>query len=228
MFSLHPNFSYQIEIVGEEKQPVLIVDNFLAQAELLVDFCCVNSSFTAADAFYPGLRMHAPQEYLIAISDYLRPIIVNTFGDEGAISRLFSSYSLITTPPGKLKPEQAVPHFDSDQMTDLASVYYLCDSHFGGTSLYRHRETGFEFVDTGRRQMYMDTLLKSLHKGLIKREYMNGSNQLFEQIYSVPARFNRFIMYRCTSLHAGNISKDFQFIADPRSGRLTLNTFFGR
>ncbi|RYY04550.1 MAG: hypothetical protein EOO53_01690 [Gammaproteobacteria bacterium] len=228
MFNLHPNFSYQIHIVGEEKQPVLIVDNFLAQPQLLVDFCCENSSFSAVDTFYPGFRMQAPEEYLIAISEYLRPIIFNTFGDEGAISRLFSLFSLITTPPGKLKPEQAVPHFDSDQMTDLASVYYLCDSRFGGTSLYRHKETGFEFVDTERRTIYMDTLLKSLHQGKIKREYMNGSNELFEQIYSVPSAFNRLVMYRSTSLHSGNISKDFQFNADPKLGRLTLNTFLTR
>jgi hypothetical protein len=224
---LHPEFSYSIHIVGDEKQPVLIIDNFLAQPELLVDFCCDNASFNAADAFYPGLRMLAPREYLMAISEHLRPLIEDTFGvADGAISRLFSSYSLVTTPPDKLKPEQAVPHFDSDKMTELASVYFLCDSQFGGTSLYRHRETGYEFVNAERRSHYMDALLKSLHQGQIKREYMNGSNALFEQIFSVPAMFNRFIMYRGTSLHSGNISKDFQFIADPRKGRLTLNTFF--
>lgn len=227
MFNLHPNFSYRIDIVGEEKQPVLIVDNFLAEPHLLVDFCCENSSFNAGDAFYPGLRMLAPREYLIAISEYLRPIISETFGiEDGAISRLFSSYSLVTTPPEKLKPEQAVPHFDSDKMTELASVYYLCDSRFGGTSLYRHRETGFEFVNAERRETYMEALLQSLRQGQITREYMNGSNALFEQIYSVPAMFNRFIMYRGTSLHSGNISRDFQFTDDPRVGRLTLNTFF--
>lgn len=227
MFSLHPNFSWRIDIVGEEQQPVLIVDNFLAQPDLLVDYCCENSSFNSADAFYPGLRMLAPREYLMAISEHLRPIITHAFGiEDGAISRLFSSYSLVTTPPEKLKPEQAVPHFDSDKMTELASVYYLCDSRFGGTSLYRHRATGFEFVNGERRTQYMDALLQSLREGKIKREYMNGSNELFEQIYSVPATFNRFIMYRGTSLHSGNISKDFQFTANPRLGRLTLNTFF--
>jgi hypothetical protein len=55
----------------------------------------------------------------MAISDQSKAIILNTFSDEGAISRLFSSYSLITTPPEKLKPEHAVPHFDSDQMAEL-------------------------------------------------------------------------------------------------------------
>jgi hypothetical protein len=73
----------------------------------------------------------------------------------------------------------------------------------------------------------MGTLLQSLRQWRIKREYINGSNELFEQIYSVPAMFNRFIMYRCTSLHSANISKDFQFTANPKFGRLTLNTFLG-
>lgn len=216
-----------MDLVGEEQQPVLVVDNFLTQPELLIDYCCENPSFNAADAFYPGVRMLAPREYLIAISEYLRPIIAEVFGvEDGAISRLFSSYSMVTTPPEKLRPEQAVPHFDSDSMTELASVYYLCDSRFGGTSIYRHRETGFEFVNAERRAQYMEALLAALHKGQISRQYMNGSNNLFEQIYSVPAQFNRFIMYRGTSLHSGNISKDFQFTNNPRTGRLTLNTFF--
>lgn len=91
MFNLHRKFSYKIEVVGEEKQPVLIVDNFLDQPELLINFCCENSSFSAVDAFYLGLRMQAPQEYLMAISDHLKLIILNASGDEGAISRLFSS-----------------------------------------------------------------------------------------------------------------------------------------
>lgn len=227
MFNLHPDFSWRVDLVGEEKQPVLVVDNFLAQPEVLIDYCCENASFNAADAFYPGLRMLAPREYLIAISDFLRPIITEVFDvEDGAISKLFSSYSLVTTQPNKLRPEQAVPHFDSDKMTELASVYFLCDSHFGGTSIYRHRETGFEYVNAERRGKYMEALLAALHKGQIKRQYMNGSDELFEQIYSVPAQFNRFIMYRGTSLHSGNIGKDFQFINNPRQGRLTLNTFF--
>lgn len=213
-------------MVGAERQPVLIIDNFLDRPDLLVDFCCHHMAFNTADAFYPGVRMLAPQEYLTAFLTFLKPIILQSFEiEEESISKMFSAYSMVTTPPSMLKPEQTIPHFDSDKMSDVASVYFLCDSRFDGTSLYRHGNTGFEYIDESRRQKYMGSVLDSLHQGEIKREYMDGSNELFEEIFYVPAEYNRLIMYRSTSLHSGKISKDFVFTHNPREGRLTLNTF---
>lgn len=213
-------------MVGAERQPVLIIDNFLDRPDLLVDFCCHHMAFNTADAFYPGVRMLVPQEYLVAFLTYLKPIILQSFNiEEESMSKMFSAYSMVTTPPSMLKPEQAIPHFDSDKMSDVASVYFLCDERFGGTSLYKHRNTGFEYINEVRRKVYMDSVLESLHKGDIKREYMNGSNELFDEIYYVPAVYNRLVMYRSTSLHSGKISKDFVLTNNPREGRLTVNTF---
>lgn len=226
MFNLHKDFCYRVEWVGAERQPVLIVDNFLEQPDLLVEFCCHHMAFNAADAFYPGVRMLVPQEYLMAFLNHLKPLILEKFAlQEEFIAKMFSAYSMVTTHPSRLKPEQAIPHFDSDKMTDLASVYYLCDEKYGGTSLYKHRNTGFEYINEVRRSIYMDSVLESLHKGDIKREYMDGSNELFEEIYYVPAVYNRLVIYRSTSLHSGKISKDFVFTNNPREGRLTVNTF---
>jgi Family of unknown function (DUF6445) len=58
--------------------------------------------------------------------------------------------------------------------------------------------------------------------------YMHGANQYFDQIANIGAVFNRLIIYPSNILHSGNINPDCILDADPRKGRLTLNTFIYR
>lgn len=228
LLKLHPEFSYRVDIIGRERQTVLVIDNFLQNPEWLVDYCETNKSFENVSAMYPGLRMQAPREYIAALAEYLKPIVVDIFGtNEGAVTNIYSAFAMVMTPPSQLRPEQVIPHFDSNRPTDLASIYYLCDEKFGGTSFYRHVPTGYESVDALRLEDYMSSLRKSFQDGDIEQKYMNGTTRCYERIVSYKAKFNRFIMYRCTSLHSGDIGKDFEFSDDPKTGRLTLTTFIG-
>lgn len=225
---LHPDFSYRVDLVGNERQPVLVVDNFLSDPLVAVEFCATHAQFNTADAFYPGVRSPAPAVYLQTIYRNLKDIIYATFSiNDSMVKRVFSDYSMVVTPPNQLNLMQCLPHYDSLIATELAAVHYLCDREHGGTSLYRHRSTGFEYVDSGRKKTYSEQLTHDINGSGYEQAYMNGSNQFFEQIASYEAVFNRMIIYRCTSLHSGNIAPDFLFDANPRSGRLTINTFIG-
>lgn len=228
MINKHENFSYKVEHVGREQQPVLIIDNFLDKSQLLVDYCVQYGRFNSADAMYPGIRTRAPDVYMQSLYQHLRPLLGDVFNlrDE-QVKTINSSYSMVVTPPGQLKPLQTIPHVDSLNMNELASVFFLCGQEKGGTSLYRHRDTGFEYLNAERVKIYTDSMNEATKIEPMRQQYMNGSNEYFEQIASYEARFNRFVMYRCTSLHSGNIHKDFDFQPDPRKGRLTLNTFIG-
>ena len=55
--------------------------------------------------------------------------------------------------------------------------------------------------------------------------YINGDTELFEQIASVPAVFNRILIYRRNSLHSGCIDRDFVPDPNPLTGRLSINCF---
>lgn len=228
MLNKHAEFNYTVEYVGNEKQPVLIIDHFLDRPELLIDYCCQYGNFNTADSMYPGVRKPAPEFYMQALYDHLRPILAKEFGlRDQDVRTIDSSYSMVVTHPSQLKPVQSIPHFDSLNMNELASVYFLCGKEKGGTSLYRHKNTGFEYINTQRVKEFSSSMNESAKNKSMPKQYMNGSNEFFEQIVSYPASFNRFILYRCTSLHSGNIAKDFDFNPDPREGRLTLNTFVG-
>ena len=228
---LHPQLTYRVDRVGNEREPVLVIDNFLDRAELLIDgaetFCKFGND---PGNFYPGMIAPVPGFYTDIILGALGGLICATFDqDQTRPVGIKSVFSMVLTPPDQLQPIQRIPHFDSLNRSDLAAVHYLCSADKGGTSLYRHRATGFESVDNDRVDDYKKHAAHEMVSAACNGKYMNGSNEFFEQIGSYEAIFNRMIMYRSTSLHSGNIAPDFNLDPNPRTGRLTLNTFiYGR
>jgi Family of unknown function (DUF6445) len=223
---LHQNFVYHNCLIGKEKIPMLIVDNFISEPGLLVKYCIDTNSFNNADRFYPGLRMPAPELYIHAIRHYLGHIIEETFGlKKDAWLGGRSVYSMVVTPPAEMKEQQCVPHVDSFKQNDLACVQYLCDATKGGTSLYRHKKTGYEIINDQRIEHYSQVALEEGILNVTPKSYMNGSNKFFEQTACVDALFNRLVMYPANVLHSGNIAPDFDFDPNPNTGRLTLNSF---
>jgi hypothetical protein len=223
---LHPELSYKFYTVGREQTPLLVIDNFIQDAHLLVDFCEANTNFSKVDNFYPGLRMAAPNMYIHAINRYLAELLGNIFGlTQDKIAGGKALYSMVVTPPDQLEINQCLPHIDSYVSGDLACVHYLCDKQKGGTSLYRHRKTGYEKITSETVDHYKQSVVDEGALRLEKKSYMNGSNNYFEQIAAIDAMFNRMIIYPSNILHSGNIASDFNFDPNPASGRLTLNSF---
>ena len=223
---LHPQFSYRIDRVGKQLQPVLVIDEFLSRAETLVDYAESNAVFSDADSYYPGVRAEAPELYIRTFHYHLHDLVRDTFGlrDEW-VTGVKSCFSVVTTKPENLARAQALPHFDSTNQRELAAVHYLCDESYGGTSLYRHQTTGYEAITPENLAHYKETLELDCAAHPVGQSYMNGDNAIFQQTASYAARFNRIIIYPCNLLHSGNIAKDFAFNSNPRGGRLTLNTF---
>lgn len=224
--TLHPELSYKFCKVGREETPLLVIDNFIQNAHSLVEYCATNTNFSKVDNFYPGLRMAAPDGYIRSINYYLAELLSNIFGlTQDRIAGGKALYSLVVTPPEQLEVSQCLPHIDSYLSGDLACVHFLCDKEKGGTSLYRHRKTGYEKITTEKIDHYKQSVVDEGALNFDRKSYMNGSNKYFEQIASVDAIFNRMIIYPSNILHSGNITPDFNFIADPHKGRLTLNSF---
>jgi len=223
----HPDFSVSVEYIGNENQPVLLVDQFLNHADTLVEYAEQHSQFKPANTGYPGIRDSAPIAYLDSFYVHLADLIYDTFNlKPGEIVSAKADFSMVVPPPEKLLPQQQIPHFDSAKPNELAAVHYLCGPEKGGTSFYRHRSTGFESVDRERLPEYKRRLQPELQQISSRQStYMNGSTEEFECIENISAEFNRLIVYRCTNLHSGDIAPDFAFDPNPASGRLTINTF---
>jgi hypothetical protein len=56
--------------------------------------------------------------------------------------------------------------------------------------------------------------------------YTTESNDWFERVAGVEARWNRLIIYSGTIFHAGDIRHPERLSDNPATGRLTLNGFF--
>jgi hypothetical protein len=227
--SLHPGFVSTVTRVGHESAPVIVVDNFLKHPDVVVEYAALCSTFEGvSDTFYPGVRAPLPSIYCFAVRAFLGELVADTFDlRRSAVAGELGHLSLVTTRPAQLGVLQRMPHIDSSSPKQLAVLHYLCERAHGGTSFYRHRRTGFETIGPGRAQAYQQALVEDLnHFGAPPAGYLCGDDAMFDRIAGFEAAFNRVLIYRSYSLHSADIPADFHFGADPRTGRLTANTFF--
>ncbi|MEJ2415851.1 MAG: DUF6445 family protein [Exilibacterium sp.] len=211
---------------GEERSPLLVVDNFLQDAELLVEHAC-QQRFVQNSPFYPGIRAPAPVAFQSLLLSTLKQQVQQVFELKGSkLGLSLCQYSIVTTPADQLALLQRIPHFDSTKREELAAVFYLFKEDLGGTSFYRHKKTGYEYIDDARRISYFKSLESENGSNNIPQQgYINGDTVLFKRIGEQKGIFNRLIVYRCPNLHSGSISPSFVPNADPRKGRLTISIF---
>src|SRR5882672_11009086 len=157
---LHDRCKIAVARIGSEGEPAVVVDSFLENPRALVDYAAEHSAFDGvADAFYPGARAAVPPIYCFALRAFLGAAIAEAFGlGNSVVTGELSHFSLVTTPPDKLKLVQRMPHFDTTNPKQLALLHYLCGPEHGGTSFYRHRRTRFEFIDEARKNRYADAI----------------------------------------------------------------------
>lgn len=241
---LSANLSFQLMFVGNENIPILIIDDFVESPEKLIASASVSAEkderFQSQQSdYYPGVRKSPPQSYQTLIDQSLFSLLKSSLflpekkKEESLnltvsyLEVLMSAFSIATTKPEDLRPIQMLPHFDTPADNQLAIVHYLCDEKHGGTSFYRHKETGFERISEQRHSQYRQILkqqaiAENLH---LNPKYIEGDTALFEQLLSVEAQMNRAVIYPSNVLHSGNIRSDIGLSSAPELGRLTISSF---
>ena len=223
----NPSVTARVAHFGQEREPAVIVDDFLAEPRALVEAAATRTYADVRNNLYPGVRAALPPQYLHHVLALVREPARIVFGlaDLDA-ARVEGDFSVVATPPSQLQLLQCLPHFDTTDRRQLAVLHYLCRPEQGGTAFYRHRSTGYESIDATRHDNYMAALGADLKaNGPPPRGYIRASSPLFEQTGVLEARFNRMVIYRSATLHSGMIPPDATFDPDPRKGRLTANTF---
>lgn len=223
---LHPDLRLSQLAIGAERAPLLVIDNFVANAEALVADASARP-FTVRSPYFPGIRAEAPPAYQQFLLTRLRSALLDCLGmPEGTLTLSMCHYSLVTTPAQELAPPQRIPHVDSFAKSGLATIHYLFKANLGGTAFYRHRRTGFESIDEVRRAVYARTLNEEYSgPAALGPGYINGSTDVFEQIANQDGVFNRMLVYRRNSLHSGCIGASFVPDPHPSTGRLSINSF---
>ncbi|MDN4501735.1 DUF6445 family protein [Alteromonadaceae bacterium BrNp21-10] len=226
--NLNPNMQVTETYIGKEKLPLLVIDNFVQDAEQMIEHAS-QLHFVANGSLYPGVRAPAGANFEHLLLNVLQQRKKHFFADEKLKLKLsLCQYSLVTTPPNQLTLLQRIPHFDTVEKNALAAVFYLFKGDLGGTSFYRHRKTGFEYIDETRKIPYYTSLEQENGGGRIPTPedgYINGDSSLYTRIGEQKGVFNRLIVYHSNALHSGSIPTDFSFDPDPQNGRLTISSF---
>ena len=211
---------------GREQAPLVVVDNLVANPEELVNLASTKL-FGDVTSYYPGVRAKVPLTYQQFIINTLREVCSGYFGlDASGLRFTACHFSLVTTPQEKLTYLQRIPHVDSLFANQLAFIHYLFTADLGGTAFYRHRKTGFESVDQGRKPEYWRHVEEEQNgPNSPPAQYINGDTPFYEKLTAQDGVFNRLLLYRRNSLHSAALAKNFAANPDPRTGRLSINGF---
>lgn len=216
-------------VVGNERTPVVIVDDVLASTAPLIDYASRTAVFSrSGSSGYPGVRAPLPDAYARLLLPRLKETMASVYGlkshtDCELIHELFS---LVCVPPQELHMLQRVPHFDSHNPFYFATVHYLNARPHGGTGLFRHRPTGFESITEARYPLFTSAAEAHVRShGPPAGRYINGSDEHFEMIAELEYRPNRLVLYPGYLLHSGLIDAGRDLSDQPDEGRLTANLF---
>jgi hypothetical protein len=223
---LGSSISVRLEHVGAERQPLMIVDDVLADPQAMIDAAREARFYVPHHTNYPGINAPVPKSYYLTVITALRGPIEAAFGmSRTAYLSYFGFFALATVGASDAQPIQKIPHRDSPDPHRLAMVHYLCRGRFGGTGFFRHRNTGFESVDASRQARYESAARQEVDEtppGTIS--FIDARTRSYELIGHSEAMFNRLIVYRSHVLHSALLA-DGAGSADPTVGRLTANGF---
>ena len=223
---LGSSITVRLQQIGAERQPLMIVDEVLADPQAMIDAAREAAFYVPRHTNYPGINAPVPQSYYLTVIAALRGPLEAAFGlPSAAYLSYFGFFALATTGASDAQPIQKIPHRDSPDPQRLAMVHYLCRGRFGGTGFFRHRETGFESVDGSRQAQYESTARRELAEAPTGNHgYLAAQTRNYELIGQSEAVFNRLIVYRSHVLHSALLA-DAAGSVDPVVGRLTANGF---
>ncbi len=221
-----------IEAVSIAGQHVCyVVDNALAEPERMVEYAIAQRASFAMAPFnaYPGLEFHLPAELSALQDDFFREHIRRLLNARRTL-QMYSRLSLVTKQPRELVPIQWLCHRDrmgvpANQCVAASVLYLFNDAALGGTSFFMPK--GGEVATEGLMRLAATAEAVSFAAATgVRPGYLVDSNQHFERVCTVPAKWNRLTFYDGSLFHSPDIRAPQKLSADPTDGRLTLNGFY--
>ncbi len=223
MFSINPNITPNVEYIGNSRMPIVIIDDYMEDIALVRDVIIAGAYFTQdKHTQYPGIRSAMSKADVVS---YLKPLMQPLYSvfdlpRELTPSPRDNNYSLLTTQETDLSLIQTIPHFDTYQPNLIACIHYLSKYQHGGTAFYRHRSSGYEFINEGRLPEYQATVNTISHSG-----YCGEHHPDFECYKVIPYQENRLIIFPGQLLHSSLVIPESDINTNPMTGRLTANLF---
>lgn len=223
---LSAGLSVSVKHIGLQQTPIVICELSTALSTYLINQASsYRPDWSPASTIYPGVWSQVPQGFEEALLGFIQPLITRYFFPRKA-ERAVSCYAMATTDKSRLQTGQRLPHFDSFDPYQLASVLYLCDESFGGTGFFRHNKTGIEKVTRSNCAEFTRVVTEEIAEfGEPNAEYTGQCGHLFDTSFECQASVGRLVLYPSALLHAGLVNSAKNTESDPRRGRLTITSF---
>ncbi|PTT78534.1 hypothetical protein DBR42_23385 [Pelomonas sp. HMWF004] len=207
----------------------IVLDDVLLEPETLVSFAASRGFEAPEGNLYPGGVQGLSAEF----DQRLRDLFWQHARGPLGLRRCHAAYvrlSLATTPVDQLQPLQWLCHRDriDDDPNAMfaASVLYLFgDPALGGTRFFVPRLPANELAALLRDAERLPPAAFSARHG-IAPGYPAEDSPYFECVATVPAAWNRMIIYDGGGYHCAAIDRPELLSGDPATGRLTVNGFF--
>ena len=228
MFNPHPQIQ-TIPIYG--RHVCHVIDDALIDPDALVEYAAAHADdfVETGHNAYPGPELRLPDIVSTQLDAFFASHVRRAIGARRT-ERMYSRLAITATPPEQLHPRQSLCHIDrmgvDPKHCVVASVLYLFrDPHLGGTGFYAPKRPPPEVFRMIGDSADLEPAAFRARYG-IGSGYMTASNDWFEKVATVPARYNRIVFYEGTLFHSGEIAHPELLSRDPRVGRLSLNGFF--
>ena len=212
----------------------LVVDDFLLNPDEIVDWAQDHlDRFFMQERAYPGLILPLSEHLAAPLHGFIRSRLSRAFGFLRGDIEYQTQLSLTTLRPGDFSWIQCLPHSDprlEAGRANFATVLYLFDNPaLGGTGFYRWKDKAFWQEMTAGQvddpEYGLDILRERFEMFRSPWAYTTESNDAVELLTMIPARFNRIICYSGDLPHNAFVTQPELLTGDPRTGRLTLNSF---
>lgn len=197
LFALNPAAELRIETTAAGF-PVLYIENFYRDPDA-VRREAVGGKYDTSMAYYPGLHSRIAPDVLLPLQRALSRIL-NSVGDFWcAPERIFSDFSVVTTPAKDMLATQKHPHIDH---VPLAGVIYLNPDFEVGTSFFHNRALGFSVVSRPEQHQALGEWLDCNAEALQPTTYAIADDTIWQHLLTVSGRYNRLVIYPGNVFHS--------------------------
>ncbi|QIR14902.1 DUF6445 family protein [Shewanella aestuarii] len=219
----------QVIYVGNEKTPVIVIDDFADDLTHLVDYACHKAHYEPDEgSYYPGVRSLLPRLYVIEVINHIFQLIYDVYNvpHQLQLKPQMWVFSLINQQPESLMPLQRLPHFDTPDPYHFAILHYLNNGTHGNTAFFRHKSTGLERIDESNMAHYFEAATSFLQEHQKDTpQYFTDSDNHYDIFHEIEYRPNRLVIYPGSLLHSTLVSLENDIDDNPSTGRLTANIF---
>jgi len=180
--------------------PVLYIDDFYTDPIAVREFA-LSLDIQAMRALYPGrhaflaeMMEQRPEirPFVEECTSRVRDLITHMSKLHIPHGELLTDFSLISTPARNLVKGQKHPHIDG---TPVLAIVYLNEEDLGGTSFYKNIPLDMTVARTDAEKSALGEFSQNAPEGPTLAGYDMIFKDLWEKIYTIPQKFNRFVCY---------------------------------